>query len=202
MMAMANVEPLARDDLSEFESFFQIAEGAMGFVPRSLYTMGRKPAMLRAFANLTVAVLGPGKVESALKQMVAMVASVSAGCRYCQAHTSASAARAGAGPDKVAAVFDFETSPLFSERDRAALRLGRDAGIVPNATTPEHFEELRKHFADDEIVEIVGVISLFGWLNRWNDTMATQLEEEPLSFASEHLSSAGWTAGKHREAGR
>ncbi|MDZ7727690.1 MAG: hypothetical protein U5Q44_05530 [Dehalococcoidia bacterium] len=45
----------------------------------------------------------------------------------------------------------------------------------------------------------MGVISLFGWLNRWNDTMATDLEEEPLAFAQEHLGGAGWAAGKHAD---
>jgi hypothetical protein len=43
----------------------------------------------------------------------------------------------------------------------------------------------------------VAVISLFGWLNRWNDTMATELEDEPLAFASQHLTANGWSAGKH-----
>jgi hypothetical protein len=41
------------------------------------------------------------------------------------------------------------------------------------------------------------VISLFGWLNRWNDTMATELEEVPLAFGSKHLAARGWNAGKH-----
>jgi uncharacterized peroxidase-related enzyme len=199
---MANVQPLSRGDLPEFEQFFKLAEGAMGFVPRSLFTMGRRPEILRAFAGLTIAVLGPGKVDTGLKQLVAMIASVSAGCRYCQAHTSASAARAGVDPLKVEAAFDFETSDLFSDGERSALRLARDAAIVPNATTPAHFEELRKHYSEEETVEIVGVIALFGWLNRWNDTMATDLENEPMAFATTHLSGHGWSAGKHAAATR
>ena len=69
---------------------------------------------------------------------------------------------------------------------------------MPNASTPEHFEELRRHFSDEEIVEIVAVISLFGWLNRWNDTMATELEDGPLAFASKTLDPQGWAPGKHR----
>ncbi len=194
---MPNVQPLKREDLSEFEPVFQMIEGAMGFVPRSLLTMGRRPDILRGFATLSVSVLGGGSVDRTLKQLVAMIASVSAGCRYCQAHTSASAARAGAAPEKIEAVYDFETSPLFDDAERAALRLARDAALVPNATTPEHFAALRPHFSDEEIVEIVATISLFGWLNRWNDTMATELEEEPTIFASGALASHGWEAGKH-----
>jgi alkylhydroperoxidase family enzyme len=100
-------------------------------------------------------------------------------------------------PEKIAAVFEFETSDLFSDGERAALRLARDAAIVPNATTKDHFDDLKRHFTDEQIVEIMGVVSLFGWLNRWNDTMATDLEAEPLAFASQHLAGRGWTAGKH-----
>jgi uncharacterized peroxidase-related enzyme len=194
---MPNVEPLDREELAEFEQMFKMTESAMGFVPRSLYTMGRKPDLLRAFSATAFAVLGPGTVDPSLKQLVGMMASVSAGCRYCQAHTSASAKKTGAADEKIAAVFEFETSDLISDSERAALRLARDAGVAPNATTPEHFAELRKHFSDEQIVEIVAVISLFGYLNRWNDTMATELEDEPLAFASGTLASHGWQAGKH-----
>lgn len=194
---MPNVEPLKREDLAEFEPMFQMVEAAMGFVPRSMLTMGRRPDILRGFATLSMAVLGGGTVDRTLKQLIAMIASVSAGCRYCQAHTSASAARGGAPQDKIEAVYDFETSSLFDDAERAALRLARDAGLVPNATTPEHFAALRPHFSEEEIVEIVATISLFGWLNRWNDTMATELEEEPTAFASGVLAGHGWEAGKH-----
>ena len=194
---MPNVQPLSREDLAEFEPIFKIVEGTMGFVPRSMLTMGRRPDILRGFAALSMAVLGGGTVDRTLRQLVAMIASVSAGCRYCQAHTSTTAARSGASQEKVEAVFDFETSPLFDDAERAALRLARDAALVPNATTPEHFADLRQHFSDEEIVEIVATISLFGWLNRWNDTMATELEAEPTTFASGALASHGWEPGKH-----
>jgi|HubBroStandDraft_6_1064221.scaffolds.fasta_scaffold88798_1 hypothetical protein len=50
---------------------------------------------------------------------------------------------------------------------------------------------------DVEIVELVGVIAYFGFLNRWNDTLATELESSPLNFAQCTLSNTGWSAGKH-----
>ena len=68
---------------------------------------------------------------------------------------------------------------------------------MPSATTEAHFEELRRHFSEQEIVDVVAVIALFGFLNRFNDTMATPLEAEPLTFASNHLASRGWNVGKH-----
>ena len=55
----------------------------------------------------------------------------------------------------------------------------------------------KTHFSEDEIAEIVGIISYFGFLNRWNDTLATPLEENPLRFAEAHLAASGWKVGNH-----
>jgi uncharacterized peroxidase-related enzyme len=194
---MAHITPLERSDLPDFEPVFELTEAAMGFVPRSMFTMGRNPALLDAFARLAGTVLGPGNVDGGLKQLVAHVASTAAGCRYCQAHTASSATRNGVEAAKVEAVWAFETDDRFDDAERAALRLARDAAAVPNATTGEHFDDLAPHFGEDEIVELVAVISLFGWLNRWNDTIATDLEDEPLAFGADHLAARGWDPGKH-----
>lgn len=194
---MANIAPLERSDLPEFEAVFELTEAMMGFVPRSMFTMGRNPALLDAFARLAGTVLGPGTIDPGLKQLVAHVASNAAGCRYCQAHTASAAARRGVDAGKIETVWSFESDVRYAEAERAALRLARDAGSVPNATTPDHFTELATHFTDDQVVELVAVISLFGWLNRWNDTVATDLEEEPLGFGREHLAAQGWEPGKH-----
>ena len=194
---MPRVKPLDRKDLAEFEPFFEVIEQTMGFVPNSMLTLGRAPDLLTAFSGLAGTVLMSGKLAPDLKQLVAFVASNAAGCRYCQAHTSHSARRLGVDAAKIDATFEFETSDLFTDAERAALRLARAASVVPNETNDEHFAALRPYFGDEEIVELVAVISLFGWLNRWNDTMATALERGPLAFAASELGDRGWSAGKH-----
>jgi alkylhydroperoxidase family enzyme len=103
----------------------------------------------------------------------------------------------GLSQEKLDAVWEFEWSDLFSEGERAALRLARDAALVPNASTPKHFEDLREHYSEDAIVQIVAVISAFGFLNRWNDTMATELEDSPLGFGERHLAGQGWSVDEH-----
>jgi uncharacterized peroxidase-related enzyme len=195
---MPNVRPLAREALVQFEPYFQVAEQMMGgFVPNSLFTMGHRPEILQAFMMLAGAVNGPGTVDPGLKQLVAYVASNAAGCRYCQAHTSAHASHAGVQAEKIEHAFEFETHPAFSEAERAALRLARDSALLPNLVEAEHFEALRRHFDEPQIVEMVAVCALFGFLNRWNDTMSTELEGIPRSFAERHLGASGWAAGKH-----
>ena len=94
---------------------------------------------------------------------------------------------------------EYATSPLFSAPERAALAFAQAAGAQPNTVTRAHFDAVLKHFNEDQIVEITAVICLFGWLNRWNDTMATALEDEPLSFGETHLAWSGWSVGRHTE---
>lgn len=194
---MSRVQPLAREELAEFEEFFKLIEDTMGFVPNSMLTMGRSPEILRAFSGLSGAVLMASGIPRELKQLIALVASHSAGCRYCQAHTAHGAENLGVDEAKIASAFEFETSPLFDERERAVLRIARDAACVPNRTTDAQFEALSSFYDEQEIVEIVAVISMFGFLNRWNDTMATELEAGPLAFAKRQLGPAGWEPGRH-----
>ena len=46
-------------------------------------------------------------------------------------------------------------------------------------------------------MDIVAVISLFGFLNRFNDTMATELEASPIEAGNRFLAKKGWSVGKH-----
>ena len=39
---------------------------------------------------------------------------------------------------------------------------------------------------------------MFGYLNRWNDTVATELEDVPGDFAERVMTPGGWEAGRHR----
>ena len=194
---MSQVSQKSRDELPEMAPLLELVEASMGFVPNSMLTMAHWPELLGAFGGLGGTILQSGELEAELKQLIALVSSRAAGCNYCQAHTSHSAHRLGADADKIAAVFEFETSPLFSERERAALRLAWHGSLQPNAAEPADFEKAKVFFSEREIVEIVAVVSLFGFLNRWNDTMATKLEDSPADFANENLSAAGWQRGKH-----
>jgi uncharacterized peroxidase-related enzyme len=194
---MAHVKPLSRNEVPQFRERFEHYATTRGFVPNSILTMSRRPAIADAFMELNRAVLYQGTVEEQLKMLVSLVASQAAGCRYCQAHMANLSSIYRAEDEKVRAVWEFESSPLFSEKERAALRLAWKAATVPNQATAADFEALRKHFDDGQIVEIVATIALFGYLNRWNDTMATDLEDHPQRVAERAIAPAGWTPGKH-----
>jgi len=193
---MANMEPLRREDHPELEDVFRVYDETMTFVPNSLITMARRPEILRSFSDLITQIWRTGTLPQQLKPLIAIVASVSAGCRYCQAHEAVDAKLRGVDEEKISAIWDFERSPRFDDAERAALRFARDASLVPNLVTADHFAELRRHWDDGQIVEILAVIGLFGFLNRWNDTMATDLEDVPSAFATARYGDR-WEPGKH-----
>jgi uncharacterized peroxidase-related enzyme len=173
---MAHVSPPNEDALPEtIKPLLAMAEAQMGFKMNSLATMAHWPELVTAFVPAAATVLGSGEIDPGLKQMIAAVVSGAAGCRYCQAHTTHNAAEnAGVDVEKIGQVWNFQTSDLFDQKEKAALNLALAAGQNPNAASGDHFEALRTHFSEREIVEIVAVIALFGFLNRWNDTMATE----------------------------
>jgi alkylhydroperoxidase family enzyme len=194
---MGRVAPLTREELADREGLFGAYEQIVGFVPGTLFTLARVPGLLEAYVGLAHAAAMSGLVSEQLAQMVAHVASAADGCRYCQAHTVAHAAHLGVEPGKLADLWTFETSPRFDAAERAALRLALHAGQHPNAATDADFEDCRRYYRDDQITAIVAVCALFGFLNRWNDTMATPLEDGPHDVARRILAPQGWTADKH-----
>ena len=199
---MSRVKPVDQEAIAALDDLFAPVIERMGFIPMSQKVMAHKPALLRAFIDLGKAVYSQdqGSIPFALKSLIGNMASKSAGCMYCVAHTGSNSSRAGIEDKKIAAMWEFETSDLFNAAERAALSFAQAAAQVPNATTEADFAELRKHFTEFQIVEIMSVIAMFGYLNRWNDSMATTLEEEPTAFAEQTISGAGWTVGKHAAA--
>jgi alkylhydroperoxidase family enzyme len=97
----------------------------------------------------------------------------------------------GVDSDRIRDIWTFENSEYFTEAERAALRLARDAAVVPNAVGPEHFADLRKHYSDRQIVAMLAVISLAGWFNRWNNSIATVTDQESVDWACANLKSVG-----------
>jgi uncharacterized peroxidase-related enzyme len=198
---MARIEPLDPElHAVELKPAFDHYRKSLGFVPNSVLIMQRRPRMVKALAQLAAAVWDPdGSVDLGFRRLIAHVASRASGCQYCMAHTAGGALLLGVDPKRVEAIWDYASSPLYTEAERIALDFALAAASVPNAVDDALFASMQKHWTDDQIVEITGVISLFGFMNRWNDTMATPLEEEPTAVGGEYLESHGWSVGKHQK---
>ena len=108
------------------------------------------------------------------------------------AHTAGAALRLGIDEKKFDAVWEYRSSPLYSEAERVALDFSIAGASQPNDVSDELFARMKQHWNEGQIVEILGVVSMFGFMNRWNDSMATPLEEEPVEVGEKHLAKRGW----------
>ncbi len=197
---MALVEPLTEEqfdpDLLEFVQFFK---GPLGVIPNSVRTMARRPKVAKAFTELNIAVMEcHGNVTPEFKRLIGYITSFVSGCRYCQAHTILGSERFGSSEERLNDAWNYASSPHFSDAEKAALEFAHAAAQVPNGVTDEIMTALHEHWEDDDIVEITAVIALFGYLNRWNDSMGSALEDLPIEAGEKHLQSTDWEVGKHQ----
>jgi uncharacterized peroxidase-related enzyme len=193
------VHSASENDDKAFQDLIQFFNETLGFCPNSVKTMYHRPAIAYAFIELNKAVMeNKGRVTSALKRLIGYMSSHVAGCRYCQAHTIRAAERYGAEEAQLKHIWEFRTHPAFSEAERAALEFAVASSNIPNAVNTAISENLRKYWDEGEIVEILGVVALFGYLNRWNDSMGTTLEDDAVESGEKFLKEMGWTTGKHR----
>ena len=182
-------------DLEKLVAFYN---ETLGFCPNSVMTMHHRPIIATSFIEMNKAVMeNKGRVTSALKRLIGYISSYTAGCNYCQAHTIRAAERYSATEDQLQNIWDYKTHAAFSEAERAALDFAFAASVIPNAVNDEIANALRKHWDEGEIVEILGVVALFGFLNRWNDSMGTQMETGAIESGNKFLKEKGWSVGKH-----
>ena len=193
-MSISHIETKSREDFPEFEELFNLVESFMGYLPNAYLLMADKPDLMHAFAKMSASVFKDDILDIQSKQLIALASSLSAGCKYCQSHTSHGAERAGVPVEKILSILDYQNSNHFSEKEKNLLDLAFASGKVPNQAKKEHFDKLNKHYTQSQITIIVSIISLFGFLNRWNDTFGTQIENEPGNFVQKKLIPRGWLA--------
>tara|TARA_Y100000816_G_scaffold205157_1_gene151301 strand:- start:893 stop:1468 length:576 start_codon:yes stop_codon:yes gene_type:complete len=191
-MVIAHIETKKREDFPEFKDLFDLVESFMGYLPNAYLLMADKPDLMQAFAKMSASVFSADVLDIPSKQLIALASSLSAGCKYCQSHTSHGAERAGVPNEKIAEILNYQTSEYYEAKEVALLDLAFASGEVPNKATKAHFEKLKEFFSKEQILEVVAVISFFGFLNRWNDTFGTEIEEIPANYLSEELQPKNW----------
>ncbi|MGA0083490.1 MAG: carboxymuconolactone decarboxylase family protein [Gammaproteobacteria bacterium] len=193
---MPIVKPDAELHSPALQKLAELFNETLGFCPNSILTMQKKPELAEAFVSLNIAVMkNNGSITSEQKRLFAFLSSSTTGCRYCQAHTLLAAERYGASKERLENIWDFENQDCYTESEKAAFRFVIAASKVPVAVTEDIESEMKTYWSDNQIVEIMGVVALFGYLNRWNDVMGTTLEDAAVSFASKNIKN--WSIGKH-----
>jgi len=196
---MPLVKPLDPQHNAEVKKLSDFFNETLGFCPNSVLTMQVRPKIAKAFIELNMAVMeNKGTLTSGLKRLIGYVTSQVAGCQYCKAHTILAAERYGCTQQQLNNVWEYKTHSSFSEAERAALDFSIAASTIPNGVDDEIKNNLKKYWNDGEVIEMLGVISLFGYLNRWNDSMGTTMEEGAIDAGNKYLGSNNWNVGKHK----
>jgi alkylhydroperoxidase family enzyme len=167
---------------------------SIGYVPNSFLTMARDPLLIKAVGAMSDAAWYPTPVPEAVRRLVTFAYSHFAGSHYSSAHCATGAPELGLPMEKILAIFDYETSPVYTDAERAILRLCRHAARIPTEVTDQDMQGLKPHFDTQQQVFIVTLICYMAFLNKWNEIMATTLEDIPTAWAKEHLGPVGWRA--------
>lgn len=137
---------------------------------------------------------------------------LASGCVHCQAHgafgifdyTEDEYFQDEIPPDDlpglisyIQSLLDFERSEAVTPAMKAAMRLARDAARLPSRVTAAHIEELRRHYTDREIQEIMAIVVVNAWLSSSMQSMATVTDQLSMSWAIRHLGPKGWKPGVH-----
>lgn len=172
--------------------------GEAGYENRQELEFFKWPELKALFTKLAGLVMtAPNSVPQQLRAEVFTMASIAGGCQHCQAHGGYSLTLMGVDPTRIRDIWTFEQSDGFTEAEKSALRLARDGASVPNMVGPGHFAQLRRFYSDQEIRELLAVVSLAGWYNRWNNSIATVTDRESADWAKDNLGTVGWTPGRH-----
>ena len=189
---MPRIDPLPRSQAAEHEQILTDMEAALNYVPNSFLTMARNSKTLKAVGALMDAFWYSDEIDDETRRLVTFAYSHFAGSHYSSAHCAHGAEEAGLARAKIFAIFDFERSEIYNDRERAILRLCRNAARMPAEVRDDDIKDLKIYYDQNTITYIVGLISMMAFLNKWNEILNTTLETPPRTWAQQHLGPLGW----------
>jgi uncharacterized peroxidase-related enzyme len=137
-------------------------------------TVAHRPEILQTMIAHMEAVLNTGTLPTALKELVIVRTSQMNNCEYCLASHSLLAKRLGYSDGQIAALSRFESSDSFTPREKTALRLAERLTRNEGPLDETELNNLRLHFTEGEIVELMAASGLFNYFNRFNNLLAME----------------------------
>jgi hypothetical protein len=126
-----------------------------------------------------------------------LVPSNATGCRYCQAHAVTAAARYGVEQEWLDNIWECRIHAAFSSEECAEFDFSPAASQVPDNVNKEISERFHQYRDDVEIVEMLGIISLISYPNKWNGSMGTTAEPPAVQSGNQYSGKHGFEVGKH-----
>ena len=156
------------------------------------------PEIMTVLGPLAMHCFKPVLLDDQLKKEAFFLLSYAAGCRHCQAHGGYGLYVDGVDEARIRALWTFETAGGFTDAERAVYRFCVAAGQAPSAVTADHYVELREHYSDPQIKELLKTVAISGFLNRYSDALAVVTDQESFDWAEAALGPVGWNGDRHR----
>lgn len=163
--AHPRLEPIERPSGLLNRLTYWIARRRFGKVPSVIsviYARSRPLAML-GYRVMQFTEKGV-KLEPSLRLLIQTAVAEVNGCGFCIDIGRAIAIDKKLGMEKFDALPEWETSPLFSDRERAAIAYAREAG-GEGRVADETFERLRKHFDERGIIDVTAMVAVERFYN-------------------------------------
>jgi uncharacterized peroxidase-related enzyme len=197
---MSYLKPLSSKNNPELINVIENFKKNIGFVPNSIMIMQRCPEILKGLNTLSNAIMNhDSSISVGFKKLLGFFVSKTSGCEYCQAHALVAAKQHGISQDKLNDIWTYKTSEHYSEAERSAINLAIATGSRPNEVNENMINNVLKYWTEKELIELLSAIALYGFLERWNSSLATQLEDKPKMLAADIFAKGGvtWNNGKH-----
>lgn len=107
-------------------------------------------------------------IDPALRSLVTVRVSQLNGCAFCVDLNSATLLKRGISEEKAAALRAWRESALFDARERAALDYAEAVTLSDRQPEDAQFAALRRHFSDDAIVELTGLVAFQNLSSKFN----------------------------------
>jgi AhpD family alkylhydroperoxidase len=165
-----HVEPKPQNRYPWFvRLFFWKQKRTYGAVLDPALLWGRSPLVFAGVALLYGAVnRRRSPISPELRSLVTVRVSQINHCPFCIDINSATLLKRGASPDKVHALDHWRDSPLFSDKERAALDYAEAVTITDGQITDDLMGRLRQHFDQDALVDLTGLIAFQNLSSKFN----------------------------------
>ena len=165
---MAIISSLEKEQVDEVvKSIYEEFEDKGKKVPEWVKVMAHSPKILKEFRELFTVIMTEGKIESFLKWKIAYTVSQNLKCPFCVDVTEKMLKKLGADEETVEKI---KENKNLSAEESEVLKLVKEVTLEANVCTPGLFPKLKEKFSEEEIVEIVSIIGLFNYINRFNNT--------------------------------
>jgi AhpD family alkylhydroperoxidase len=123
------------------------------------------PEAMKAVAALEAYVKGSG-LEPSLIELIKTRASQINGCAYCLHMHTRDARAKGESEERLYLLDAWRESPLYTDRERAALAWTEAVTLVSQTHVPDEvYEAARRYFSEEELVKLTIAVAT---INTWN----------------------------------